>query len=509
MFIKELNIKNFKCFNDQPLQNFNVPDGKTRGSGLNILIGENGNGKTTILESLNYLTLNSFSAENKLNVNDFNDFHEEIEISAMFDEFECKSNIDFYKDFCFKCKKIQFKAKCRDRKERNKVLSSCFDIHNSFEDCSQYLDKSTKVSKNKDVDSRDKYFNNSSIIDDGINVFYFDKNRTRQISTGNYKTTFEKILDDLNWKFINNLTLEEEENLLTSIQNDFFSKIQEITDYSAGNKTAGELQDFFSDERFSNLKIEILNLLMPYTNAFFALRENGSLKQIQVKDLGSGIEIILTLLLLKNISNESKGSIIYLIDEPELHLHPKAQKKLLDLLLEESKDKQIFISTHSPYMFKDAINQGANLLILKRTSGEEGINIVNARDEEWGLFQNYSPTWGEINWFAYDLPTVEFHNELYGYLKSKAIDENVDNEKEQRFDEWLERQGVNKNKQWIREQNGRTFDSEERTLQTYIRNTIHHPENILNEMYTSEELRESIKKMIEIIKIMEGNDQAK
>ena len=38
-----------------------------------------------------------------------------------------------------------------------------------------------------------------------------------------------------------------------------------------------------------------------------------------------------------------------LIDEPEISLHPDLQRKLFSLLVEYSKDKQIIVSTHSPY----------------------------------------------------------------------------------------------------------------------------------------------------------------
>ncbi len=37
------------------------------------------------------------------------------------------------------------------------------------------------------------------------------------------------------------------------------------------------------------------------------------------------------------------------IDEPEISLHPQAQRKLLDSLKEISKTKQVFVSTHSPF----------------------------------------------------------------------------------------------------------------------------------------------------------------
>ena len=46
MFIKTLQIKNFKCFdNEVKSLDFNIPDGQTLGSGLNIFVGDNNSGK--------------------------------------------------------------------------------------------------------------------------------------------------------------------------------------------------------------------------------------------------------------------------------------------------------------------------------------------------------------------------------------------------------------------------------------------------------------------------------
>lgn len=497
MFIKSLHIENFKCFKNRTIEHIGMPNGK-KGSGLNILIGENGNGKTTILEAVNYLTLNSYSVENKLSINDFNNYKAEIKIIAEIDDFRCKSTIAYFSSYHFISNGIEFLAKSREKKEINKLLSSPFETHSYFKVKSKYKDENEN--NKRDVDSRDKPFNNNYIDGEGLNLFYFDKNRNRQITTGNYKTTFEKILDDLNWKFLKKLDIDKENELVTNVSGEYFRKVDEITESGAGNKTANDLKDFFSNDDYGNLKIDLLNLLIPYKNAFFTIRKDNELKQISIKDLGSGVEIILTLLLLKNIAGASKGKIVYLIDEPELHLHPKAQEKLLELLLEESKDKQIFISTHSPYMFKGSIGAGANLLLLKR-GDDNNIEIVNARDEGWGLFGEISPTWGEINWFAYNLPTVEFHNELYGFLQSKAIDEDEDenNSAEANFDQWLTDKGLEQNKDWIKEFRGIAQPSARRTTQTFIRNSIHHPENKHNDEYGINELKHSIEQMIVLL----------
>ncbi len=490
MFIQKITIKNLKCFQDKTFENLAVPNGE-KGSGLNILIGENGNGKTTLLEAINYLTLNSFSVQNKLNISDFQNFKQPIEVIADTDKYECASSVDYYSSWHFESSGIEFLAKSRESKERNKLLSSAFENHSWFRVSSQYIGGTTP----KDVDSRDKPFSNSRIKDDGVNIFYFDKNRNRQITTGNYKTTFEKILDDLSWKFRRNLDETKQKELLANIDGEYFKTVQTIIGGSVGTKTAEDLKDFFNNDDYQNLKIDLLPLLQPFENAFFTIRKDDELKQILVKDLGSGIEIILTILLLKNIAGASSGKIIYLIDEPELHLHPKAQEKLLELLLEEAKDKQIFISTHSPYMFKGAIGAGAKLSIFKRNS--EGIEVIDARDDSWGVFGRFSPTWGEINWHAYDLPTVEFHNELYGFLQAKATNEDEKNYYEENFDTWLkDKLNTEQNKTWTKiKQDGSTEDTN-RTLQTYIRNSIHHPENTKNDPYTDEELRKSINLLI-------------
>lgn len=514
IFFKKLIIRNYKCFKDEAI-NLSIPDGN-RGSGLNILIGENGNGKTAILEAINYLTLNSYSAENKLKISDFYDFKKDIIIDGETDIFSCTSSIDMYKlnSWSFKAKGIEFTAKSRDTKERGKLLSSPFKINNHFQVVQDQYEKgdgstaADKAGKIKNIDGRDKIFGNARISsNDELNIFFFDKNRTRQITTGNYKTTFEKICDDLNWNFIKNLDEEKIDKIIQNITGEYFKNINEITNKNVGEKTTKELKNFFEKDEFEKIKIEILNLLHPFSNSFFALRDDENLTQINVKNLGSGIEIILTLLILKNIAGASKGSIIYLIDEPELHLHPKAQEKLLELLLEESKNKQIVVSTQSPYLFKGTISKNAKLLLLTRNDSNE-IQIEDARRKGWGLFPAWSPSWGEINYFAYDMPTIEFHDELYGFLHETYIgnasyQSDADNRSKQTdFEKNYLQTKISTNKKWTLEFGGVAKNEEDVTLPTFIRNKTHHPDNktMQNAKFSDRDLKNSIKELIKIVK---------
>ena len=76
---------------------------------------------------------------------------------------------------------------------------------------------------------------------------------------------------------------------------------------------------------------------------------------------------------------DSKEDNVIFIDEPEISLHPDLQKRLFTLLKEYSKDKQIIISTHSPYFIDlKMIVDTSKLLRLKKVDNE--IKIFEMRD---------------------------------------------------------------------------------------------------------------------------------
>lgn len=64
-------------------------------------------------------------------------------------------------------------------------------------------------------------------------------------------------------------------------------------------------------------------------------------------------------------------STTFIIDEPELSLHPAAQKRLASVLSELSKDRQIIVCTHSPYFVSwfDFVN-GAKIVRLNKGTDE-------------------------------------------------------------------------------------------------------------------------------------------
>ncbi len=72
------------------------------------------------------------------------------------------------------------------------------------------------------------------------------------------------------------------------------------------------------------------------------------------------------------LTQSSRKENIIIIDEPELSLHPQAQKELAKVFSEKSKDMQIIISTHSPYFVNmgDFLNGGNLVRFHKNPEGE-------------------------------------------------------------------------------------------------------------------------------------------
>ncbi len=172
-------------------------------------------------------------------------------------------------------------------------------------------------------------------------------------------------------------------------------------------------------------------------------------------------------------------------------MHPKGQERLFNALLEISKTKQVFLTTHSPYFLASPHLKNIGLHIFAKNGNTSLIEPATLNP-----LLPWSPTWGEINFKAYKLPTVDFHNELYGWIQEK---ETLPSLKD--FDVWIQRNGIALTKTWTPEMAEVPKSPLTVSLQTFIRNKIHHPENTTMQSvnYSIDELRQSIEEMINLL----------
>lgn len=244
---------------------------------------------------------------------------------------------------------------------------------------------------------------------------------------------------------------------------------------------------------------------LPEIESFFKtgnidLSESGI--ETKSEEKGTGMQRALALALIQVYADISSTNgegtskpILFFIDEPETFLHPQAQNKLLDALEKISSKSQIFIITHSPYLLKKYKKDTHSMNVFSK---DKGLNKVEP-GKDFDLFGISSPTWGEINYYAFGVLSVEFHNELYGFIQAKAIVEDEKNYSEVEFEKYLVSKGFTQDHTYIRlKQDGSTV-TETRTLPTRIRNIIHHPENTNNTMFSQEELRTSTESLIKLL----------
>lgn len=191
----------------------------------------------------------------------------------------------------------------------------------------------------------------------------------------------------------------------------------------------------------------------------------------------------------KHFYEEGNTSIIYAIEEPETSQHIHHQKILINSLkkLSEKESVQVLLTTHSSFIVKQL-----DFLELRLINEDKTVSSV-----EKAIFPY--PSLNEINCKMFGDYSVEFHNELYGYIQAKAVDNDPNNGYEKEFDRWLVNKGLSQSKLWIREKNGVVQPPVACTLETYIRNIIHHPENKHNADYTLDELKQSITDLIAIV----------
>lgn len=185
--------------------------------------------------------------------------------------------------------------------------------------------------------------------------------------------------------------------------------------------------------------------------------------------------------------NEELENCLLLLDEPETHLHPKAQEDFLSELKKITTNERgniVIFATHSNYMI-DKAKLSRNFKVFKEKDSTS-IELVDTKNS----------TFASVNYEVFGIASSDYHNELYGNLHQKFQDEDQKDEKRERVLEFdtafLTAIGLlPKTKPW-------KGSPKQATLPTYIRNCIHHPDN--GDVYTQDELKSSVDAMRKLVK---------
>jgi len=208
---------------------------------------------------------------------------------------------------------------------------------------------------------------------------------------------------------------------------------------------------------------------------------------IPIEKRGSGIRRLVLLSFLRAQTEQLNGrsnGLIYAIEEPETSQHYENQKMVLQLLhgLAEKGMAQVIVTTHSSTVAKELGLD--NIRIVEKTNGNTKIKQVDKRFSD--------QLKGSLNFISFRVfgeSLVEYHNELYGFIEAEGLGSSCRDECKKQYGE----------KEWKRMKNG-LLVTERNSLCYYVRNSIHHPENDLNEKLKADDIIRSIQFMEAFIK---------
>lgn len=451
MFIKKVSIANYRLFKEGfslEETNIAVPDGNTKGSGLTVLVGENGVGKSTILDAI-ALPLISYKADG-LELNDFTDIKKPIEVVIESNEvFSVRKSISGE----FEAKGFKFVAKVRGQNSSKFAVGTL--VNDSYfipVDESSFKDGSPDLRIAVVNPFAGPRFNDNDCV-------FIDKNRIKTLESGTYSTTrFDRLLDNLNFQYLkanDNSPLELHDTLDTAIN----SGEEHIS-----NELLQEAFTYFNQITGYEVQLNLIDNKLPYRKAFLGFTDQEH-KQLPIERIGSGYQMFLALICQHKLSLQSGKKLIMLIDEVELNLHPRLQKKLVELILDISKDSQVILTSHSPELLKDLqVTKKHKINALVREGVTVDINPIKK-------FVLPIPTASETNYVAFGLASMEYFIELYNqFSENNSCDTIADTDKAL---------GVPAADliEWERE----SGKKEKLSVYSCIRNKFHHPNNKKND----------------------------
>ena len=100
-------------------------------------------------------------------------------------------------------------------------------------------------------------------------------------------------------------------------------------------------------------------------------------QDIPLKNRGAGTQNNAIISLFRYIAeSDIKKDFIFLLEEPENSLHPKAQRQLLSVIQDISESTQVLVTTHSP-VFIDRSNYESNILFTRTAGGNTKAKVFS------------------------------------------------------------------------------------------------------------------------------------
>ena len=501
MKIREVKVKNFRGYRDEISISF---------QDLNVFVGKNDAGKSTILEALD-IFFNENRGTVKLDKEDINkaalnEGDNEITISVIFEELPTRLIIDstnhttLDSEFLLNQNNYLEIIKRYSNAGNPKVFIKA--NHPTNSSCSDLLLKKQRdlraIINENSIDCEDHTRN--AVMRNAIWGHFQSDLQLGDVEVDVTKGETKNIWDKLsNYLPLYTLFQSDRKNSDgdSEVQDPMQIAVKEILGDAELriqlNDIAGiveaKLREVASNtlEKLREMNPDIANSLNPVIPPLESLKWKDVFKNVAItgdEDIpinkrGSGVKRLVLLNFFRaeaerRRAEQSVPSIVYAIEEPETSQHSEHQRQLIKAFLELSRapNTQILLTTHSPVVVKEL--EFSHLKMVVKNGVEKTIIPVEPGQLPY-------PSLNEVNYLSFREVTEEYHNELYGYIENEELLNDFRNGKAR----------VN----YIKQLRSGSTATQQIILTEYIRHQIHHPENTHNQRYTHEQLQESISLM--------------
>ena len=396
MYLSSLIIEHFRGFEQATTFKFN--------KGLNVLIGENDCGKTSVLDAIRYALGTTDQGWIKLEESDFfnEDTSKETSIKLKFEDLtedeqacflECLSYDENNQPVLF----INYCGKRNQFSKKTRLISSISCGRNS--DIPQ---PSAEAKERLEVTYlralRDAYTQMKSGRNSRLSQIL---NSIESVNEGNNfdSQNIEQNIKELSLSGIVDLSnyLVENKQSITSVNNEIGSLLKEKLLLNQENLTT----HITVSDNSLNPSLKVKRLLEKLD-----LKANmqASLFDVSV-GLGTSNLMYMACEMLLNKADDGFSSFL-LIEEPEAHLHAQRQLKLIQSIQNMTPNQQIFITTHSP-LLTSVVDLKNLILIQDKKVYPMGKGYTNLDDGDYEYLQRYLDATKANLFFAKGIIIVE------------------------------------------------------------------------------------------------------
>lgn len=372
-YISHVHLKGYKSIRDMSVDLL---------PGLNIIIGPNGSGKTNFLEFLNaalsgnHRLFESDSIEAKINF-ELKGHKNQYELKGYFSEFNESDDIELR--FIVDEKILSDKKIIFSNKKIKGVPSSPSDLSRM-----SHIMMMTRLTFDNQLES---------LFTKPIRLSFREQPvLNRYIMQASF---FINFFNRFMRSFIDMKALNKE-NSLDFIKDNIFNK-ENTNDFIEILKKYTPIKDIEINQKSITINKDLDKARINIDNIFIQFKVNGD--WFFWNQLSDGTKRLFYIFCGVFFENRTITDFSIGIEEPELGIHPDQLYKLMDFLKEQSKEKQIIITTHSPEVLNILGKDELDRIIITRYDDEKGTQMHHLSPKQIRKGQIYIEEVGNLKSF--------------------------------------------------------------------------------------------------------------